>query len=1069
MKKFILFILIFLFFSFQSTFADSPILLFSDMESAPNSGWSSSELNKWASVTIWWRNLWDTRWTSYITVNWVDLKSDSDYAVWWEYWPTPFYQKITFWLNDTMPDWPWEITVTINWEKSNPLPFTIRAWRIFFVSNGTNWDGSIDNPFKNYSLTKYWVLQPSLKEWDILYYRGWIYTQAQYGANSFIRINDPALNTSKDMPFSLIAYPWEKPLIQYYGNTFWSAFSMQTKYMIVSWFSTDRDYTSISMWDYWRAIWNDLIWLKKKSSWWTAIVTTSWDWNKIFWNAIHWWRSKWRLDHWTYFSWCSPVEWNYLGWNYVYDNDFWRWPELSVNHQQDRCAPDTEILKSHFIFSNIVDCSPQRATATNIYDLSYDPWELEPEPTFVYNNMFLNCGTLDTVNTSDVGWATATVASPGRGHSRFYNNLFYNTHYVGFGVSGWWLSTYFRNNILVMNSSWTFVWDNRQHRYIENWSYWNDNTVISDNLFYDIWDFTMNLTHSEPDKNMVWVNPLFNDPTNLDFNLQLSSPAINAWANDLILDVVFPSFAPITKDIFGRDRVDWLMDIWPFESPPVSCVTNSDCNDWLYCNWEESCISNICVWWAIPSSPDDWIICTVKECNEVTDSFDNIAKNYLCDDSNDSTNDICSPSIWCQNIPVDVPWWDSPPSSEPLPDNLVYREVNILWDAELSYANSTPLWDRKEVLITDWIYYRFDLSWLSLPANHEYYSARLKLYTTRQYWNVNLYTYWVDKPWLESWLTPTRYNSTNWWAWDNYLWDWIDKNWIKNWTWYFDITSLIDDDKSKYVYIDLTNIFWEFYSWSLSMDNWIFITQEMKNRHFVNAPKHFFRSKEHEDNIYHPKLELWFLDNTPVPESISEPIPAPDPTPLPDSTPTLDTTPISTPSTSWWWGGGWWWWGWWYTPVLQCKKEELKCKLVPWSTVLYKIYKIDWSFCQSDLLWETCRPDTFNIALEDIEEIEEIEDREEETREVEIEDIKYVSENKLINKLWEKIDKVATKKDKEMTWTLLENRNSLLRQLDNYIETLKSDLKPSIKRLKIKILKRNIINVFKNIIEELKN
>ncbi len=539
----------------SSATSDEPVLLFSDMENAPKTGWSASEPNKGASITVWGRNLGDSRGNSYVSVNGVNLTHTSDYALWGEYWPTPFYQKITFWLNSQMSDGDGEIRVTVNGKTSNALPFSIREGRIFFVSNETNGDGSLENPFKNSELTKYGVLQFGLKEGDILYYRGKSYTQAQYGANSFIRINDSdgVLNLSKEMPFSLIAYPAEKPHITYGENVVGAAFKAQIKYAIFSGFEVETEYTSINLTNWGRAIGNDLVGLLKKSSGGTATVVTDGNGNIILGNAIHGGRSGWRLDHGTYFSGCADIEGNYLGWNYVYDNDFGRGPELAVNHQQDRCAPGTQILKSHFIFNNIVDCLPQRATTVNVYDLSYDEGEEEPEPIFIYNNIFANCGTLDFNDTEDVGWAVASVTQSSRGHSRFYNNTFYNTHYVGFEVSSGELSTYFRNNIMVMNSSGVLA-DSRDHQYVINGNRGQINTVISDNLFYDIGANTMNLDDLDTTSNIEGQNPLFVNPSDFDFELKKGSPAINAGANDLVFEVQAPSFAPISKDIFGRAR-----------------------------------------------------------------------------------------------------------------------------------------------------------------------------------------------------------------------------------------------------------------------------------------------------------------------------------------------------------------------------------------------------------------------------------------------------------------------------------------------------------------------------------
>ncbi len=538
-----------------SSTSDAPVLLFSDMKNAPKTGWSVSEPDKGASITLWGRDLGDVRGNSYVSVNGVKLTHESDYAVWGAYWPTPFYQKITFWLNSQMRDGAGEIRVTVNGKTSNALPFRIREGRIFFVSNETNGDGSLENPFKNSELTKWGVLQFGLKEGDILYYRGKSYTEAQYGANSFIRINDPdnKLNLSEDKPFSLIAYPGERPHITYGDNAYGAAFKSQIKYSVFSGFEVETEYTSIGMSHWGRVIGNDLVGLVKTSNSGTAIVTTSGNGNKIFGNAIHGGRSGWRLDHGTYFSGCADIEGNYLGWNYVYDNDFGRGPELSVNHQEDRCAPNTQILKSHFIFSNIVDCMPQRATVINVYDLSYDPGEEEPEPIFIYNNIFANCGTLDFNDTDNVGWAPASITQPSRGHSRFYNNTFYNMHYVGFQVGSGELSSYFRNNIMVMNSSGVLA-DSRAHQYVINGNRGKSNTVISDNLFYDIGANTMNLADLDTATNVEGQNPLFVNPSDFDFNLKKESPAINAGVNDLIFEVQAPAFAPVSKDIFGRER-----------------------------------------------------------------------------------------------------------------------------------------------------------------------------------------------------------------------------------------------------------------------------------------------------------------------------------------------------------------------------------------------------------------------------------------------------------------------------------------------------------------------------------
>ncbi|HUU83801.1 MAG TPA: S8 family serine peptidase [Phycisphaerae bacterium] len=64
---------------------------------------------------------------------------------------------------------------------------------------------------------------------------------------------------------------------------------------------------------------------------------------------------------------------------------------------------------------------------------------------------------------------------------------------------------------------------------------------------------------------------------------------------------------------------------------PVSCTFDWECDDGVYCNGAEACITGECE----PGSPvdcDDGVGCTVDSCNEATDSCDNVANDANCDD-----------------------------------------------------------------------------------------------------------------------------------------------------------------------------------------------------------------------------------------------------------------------------------------------------------------------------------------------------------------------------------------------------------------------------------------------------
>lgn len=539
-----------------------PTLLFSDMVSAPNSGWDGAASGKGAAITVWGYGLGAAKGDSYVTVGGVKLTDAADYATWGEAWPTPFWSRITFWLNDQMAMGATDITVTVDGKTSNPLRFTIREGRIFFVSaSGATGDGSISQPFDYAQASGTTDFVGKMQTGDIYYFRSGTYDRIVNGGNSVIWIRDSEPSGSESRPISMIAYPGEKPTfhVATYNVNFNRAVQFSNQYMVFSGFRIDAEWTAASLsGSYHRFVGNDLLGMKAKYGAGTATITTGGSGNKILGNAIHGGRSKDRFDHATYFSGCADIVGNHLGWNYVYDNDFGRGPELSINHQEDRCAPGTQILKAHFVFNNIVDCSPQRAVAINVYDLSYDAGEPEPEPTFIYNNLFMNCGTLDLSDTNNIGWAPAIVANTG--HTRFYNNVLYNSAYLGFQASSNILSTEFRNNIVVMNSA--VPLDGRAHLYVSDGSSGRSN--ISNNLFFDMGNSVTDADGIDTTVNTVGLDPLFENPSNVDFRLRTGSPAINAGANDLLFDVAPPDYAPVSRDIIFATR-EGAYDLGPYE------------------------------------------------------------------------------------------------------------------------------------------------------------------------------------------------------------------------------------------------------------------------------------------------------------------------------------------------------------------------------------------------------------------------------------------------------------------------------------------------------------------------
>ena len=80
----------------------------------------------------------------------------------------------------------------------------------------------------------------------------------------------------------------------------------------------------------------------------------------------------------------------------------------------------------------------------------------------------------------------------------------------------------------------------------------------------------------------------------------------------------------------------------------VDCFGEGDCDDGLYCNGAETCVSGVCQ----PGTPpdcDDSIACTTDSCNETTDTCDNIPDDGLCDDGLFCNGaETCDTELGCQ-------------------------------------------------------------------------------------------------------------------------------------------------------------------------------------------------------------------------------------------------------------------------------------------------------------------------------------------------------------------------------------------------------------------------------------
>lgn len=466
-----------------------PVILFSDVISAPKSGWSAGESDKGAVVTIWGRNFGASRGNSFVTVGGVNLTADTDYKDGWAKTsnPVPYLETITFQLNDSMQAGNGDITVTVDGVRSNALPFRINTiGKIYFVHQGSDGNGTFESPWDDQQVeagfldpNKGGVASPG----DVLYFRGGTYSEMMNTGKSHFWVEDDFTPGTESDPISVVGYPGEDPYWDGMTNGDASSFNKGinvnaeywtfAKLRIKSLFSA----ASMSAW-HTRIVGSDLIGDVYASNG-QGIVNANDDDTKILGNAIHGARSNWKLDHAVYIGGCQSTEGSEIAYNYVYDNFFDRGPLMSENHQASRCS-SSEYQKATRWHHNVIDCSfrgpaligydhdgssnskpePIHPTVTatpedsevraiHIHSLSWDPGagETEPEPTLVYNNVLYQCG-----RGEDTG---ALVHN--NGHAIFANNTMWDNRGTCMSVppttSNPILSLVFVNNVCHQNQA----------------------------------------------------------------------------------------------------------------------------------------------------------------------------------------------------------------------------------------------------------------------------------------------------------------------------------------------------------------------------------------------------------------------------------------------------------------------------------------------------------------------------------------------------------------------------------------------------------------------------------------
>jgi len=503
-----------------------PVIFFSDLISAPKSGWSSLEPDKGAIVTIWGRNFGTVRGSSYVTVNGEKLTNDLDYKDSWAKInnPVPFLQTITFQLNSSMVNGDGTISVTVGSETSNSIPFRINTiGSIYFVDvNASDGTGTFLNPWSN--LINYIdIMAPG----DVAYFRAGLYDQKYNGGKSNIWVRSSEASGTAQDPIGFVGYPNEVAMFDSWANGHSSNFNksilIDSDYVTVAKVSTTAFSRGVQVNDYGRIIGNDAVGVLQKIGG-AGIIHVGADGVKILGNAVHGGRSADRLDHSIYVDGCQEVAANEIAYNYSYDNFIDRGPHLVDNHQENRCSSNVYQKSNHW-HNNLVSCEADPSRGIGIYDLSWDEGEAnEPDTAYVYNNILVGCGD---------GWNGAIYHS--NGHAVFYNNILYNNQGKGIQLldSGDILSSKAINNVIVNATAITDEYVTGDRHTFDSNAYFNGSAT-------SIPASDSNAITSDP---MITVDSTAYTPVIIDKD----SPLIDSGSDEVS--------STVTHDFYGNKRM----------------------------------------------------------------------------------------------------------------------------------------------------------------------------------------------------------------------------------------------------------------------------------------------------------------------------------------------------------------------------------------------------------------------------------------------------------------------------------------------------------------------------------
>lgn len=542
-------------YSRNSVYAAPPIIFFSDLESAPKTGWEGSS-TKGAAVTIWGENFGSgPNANSYVTVNGAII---TEYAEWGEnLGPARNLDRITFWLNSSCHDGNGTITLTVNGVTSNALPFNISPAKIYFISvadGNNNYNGSYatfkggsNGPFKDIYMFNPERNPSGDSESYICYIKGGTYSTLDVD-NAFVALRGPygAENRRK----ALVAYPGEIPILNATNATrgvIWNAnyspygrnsYFTYSKLKVIG--GTNAGWDAFGLWgDYNRVIGNHIKDLLAEA-WSGVVMVDNSQYSRIYGNLFEhcgfdsYKHNIYIKTHANYISGDKSAEYTYIGWNefsnaYARDN---HGGVIFISKASDASSKYTRYIYIHNNYFH--DGNMEFIYTGDNTDIS---------DIYIYNNIFCNGSNIGG-NGIFLAWHTRSVY--------LYNNLFYQ---IGggsnamVGITGN-TTAIFKNNIWYSRAGQNFL---------EIETYQGATFNSDHDLYYDpdgsiIIPSGGGITITNPKIG----DPLFVNPLNYNFKLQQSSPAIDAGTSTV-------SFI-VSKDYEYNDRPqNGSYDIGPYE------------------------------------------------------------------------------------------------------------------------------------------------------------------------------------------------------------------------------------------------------------------------------------------------------------------------------------------------------------------------------------------------------------------------------------------------------------------------------------------------------------------------